>query len=361
MAYDIVKEGFIHRCPPDGPEQVAATGRCAVTRNGQILCSYMTQSALSQNDFVPMLSGSSDNGNSWQTHRQIWPHLRKAYSINVSISRSSAGDLFLFGSRTPRTRPDESFWSQETLGILQNELVWSRSMDDGATWTDPCAVAVPLPGAAESPAPLCITRTGRWVAPYSPHNTFDPNLKVDLRHVVLMQSDDQGQTWRHNSMIRVTEDDAYVAEAWVTELSTGVLLGTAWHLRRGPGDDFPNAYALSTDNGRTWGRRALLRFVVNPLAWLPWMMERCCSPTISGAMAHRVSGWRWPNRTTQISASWRMKWFGAPRCHEKRDIGEKHELDRFRLRGTLCHRSAGSNGIGCLLVHPTGRRRYSVC
>ncbi|MCC6241129.1 MAG: exo-alpha-sialidase [Phycisphaerales bacterium] len=253
MAYDIVKEGFIHRCPPDGPEQVAATGRCAVTRNGQILCSYMTQSALSQNDFVPMLSGSSDNGNSWQTHRQIWPHLRKAYSINVSISRSSAGDLFLFGSRTPRTRPDESFWSQETLGILQNELVWSRSMDDGATWTDPCAVAVPLPGAAESPAPLCITRTGRWVAPYSPHNTFDPNLKVDLRHVVLMQSDDQGQTWRHNSMIRVTEDDAYVAEAWVTELSTGVLLGTAWHLRRGPGDDFPNAYALSTDNGRTWG------------------------------------------------------------------------------------------------------------
>ena len=253
MSYKIIKEGFIHQCPPENAEEIAITGRCAVTQGGQVLCSYMTESGLSRNDFVPNLAISSDAGESWQLRGQIWPHLRERYSINVSISRSADGTLFLFGSRTPRNKPGESFWSQETLGILQNELVWSRSEDDGQTWSDPRPISIPLPGAAESPAPLCPTLTGRWVAPYSPHNTFDPNLKVDLRHVVLMISDDQGKTWRHTSMIRVKEEDAYVAESWVTQLSTGVLLGTTWHLRRGKGDDFPNAYALSTDNGQSWG------------------------------------------------------------------------------------------------------------
>jgi hypothetical protein len=252
MSYRILDEGFIYQCPTDGAGPIAVTSRCAITRSGQVLCSFMTQSGLSRNDFVPTLAVSSDAGKSWRERGAIWPHLRDSYSINASLSRAPSGELFLFGSRTPRKNPGESFWSQETLGILQNELIWSRSQDDGQTWSEPQPVSIPLPGAAECPAPLCVTRTGRWIAPYAPHNTFDPNLKVDLRHVVLMISDDQGNSWRHTSMIRVPEEDAYVAESWVTELSTGMMLGTAWHLHRGPGDDFPNAYALSKDNGHTW-------------------------------------------------------------------------------------------------------------
>lgn len=53
-------------------------------------------------------------------------------------------------------------------------------------------------------------------------------------------------------MLRVKEEDSYLAEAWVVELSDGVLLGACWHLRRGDGDDYPNVYALSMDNGQTW-------------------------------------------------------------------------------------------------------------
>jgi len=252
MKYDILAEGFIHQCAPGDARSAAVTSRCAVTRAGQVLCSFMTQSSLGQNDFLPLLAVSEDAGRSWTSRGPIWPQLAEGYSINCSISRTAEGDLFLFGSRTPRNRPGESFWRQETLGILQNELIWACSRDDGRTWSEPRPVKIPLPGAAESPAPMCIARAGRWVAPYAPHNTFDPELTVDLRHIVLMISDDHGETWRHTSMIRVQEPDSYVAESWVVELADGALLGTAWHLRRGDGDDFPNVYALSTDGGDTW-------------------------------------------------------------------------------------------------------------
>lgn len=249
MKWRIEDEGWVYRC---GGGQNSVTSRTVLARNGNLLCSFMTQSGLGRNDFVPTLSVSSDRGQTWRLRGPIWPHLAERYSITMSISRSADGTLMLFGSRTERQAPGESFWSQETLGILPNELIWASSDNDGRTWTEPVPIPVPLPGAAECPAPMCVTRNGRWVAPYAPHNTFDPDLKVDLQHIVVMISDDQGQSWRHRSAIRVTDPDSYVAEAWVTQLSDGALLATAWHLRRGEGDDYPNAYAISRDRGDTW-------------------------------------------------------------------------------------------------------------
>lgn len=253
MKFKILSEGFVHRCAEQGPGSVAATPRVAITRSGEVLCSLMLQSGLGMNNFVPCLACSKDAGKNWELQGPIWPHLRGRYSMNTSISRSANGELFLFGFRMPISSPGESFWCQETLGILPNELIWSRSQNDGRTWLDPQPFPVPLAGAAETPAPLQALRSGRWVAPYSPHNTFDPNLKVDLQHVVLVISDDEGKNWRHSSAIRVTEKDAYVAEAWAVSLSDGRLLATTWHLHRGEGNDYPNAYALSLDEGQTWG------------------------------------------------------------------------------------------------------------
>lgn len=252
MKYEILETGFVHRCPGEGPESVAATSRSVVTRNGEILCSFHLQSGLGVNDFAPCLSRSRDDGKTWEFEGITWPHLREKYSINCSISKAPNGDLFRYGFRMPITEPGESFWCQETHGMLPSELVWSRSLDDGHTWTEPVAFQLPLPGTAETPGTLCVTRDGRWIAPYSPHNTFDPDLKVDLRHTVLMVSDDEGLTWRHQSIMRVDGENSCIATSWVIELANGSLLGACCHLNRGPGDDFPNPYSMSFDGGDTW-------------------------------------------------------------------------------------------------------------
>jgi hypothetical protein len=253
MPFAVLQEGFITQRPTArGPGAVAVGPRTAVLPSGEVLCSCMLTSALGTNDFVPVLYRSADAGATWAEQGPVWPHLQGRWSIFASISREAAGRLFLYGTRTPIDQPGESFWSEATQGLKQNELIGATSADGGRTWTEPAVIPMPIPGAVEAPGALCCTRAGRWLAPYSPYNTFDPTLRVERNQVVVVTSDDRGRTWNHAAMLHFEDSQSGAAEAWVVELSDGRLLGTAWHLGR-QGAEHPNAYALSHDGGTTWG------------------------------------------------------------------------------------------------------------
>lgn len=253
MRFLSVSEAFVMRCSaPQEAGPVAVGPRSVALSSGELLCSCMVTSALGTNDFLPMLYRSADLGETWVAQGPVWPHLKDRWSIFVSISRDAAGRLYLFGSRTLIDRPGESFWSEATQGLKPNELIWSQSLDGGRNWTDPAVIPMPVPGAAEAPGALCVTRGGRWLAPYSPYPTFDPNLRVERNQVVAVYSDNQGRNWNHAAMMRFAESNSGAAEAWLVELADGRLLGTCWHLNHGKGGDFPNAHALSLDGGLTW-------------------------------------------------------------------------------------------------------------
>ena len=245
-------EGFVSRREAGTPTAVAAGPRCAVTRQGDVLCSFIVQAATGLNDFKPMLARSTDGGVTWQEQGLIWPHLIERYSIFGSISRARDGELFFFGSRTRIDKPGEPFWSDATQGLKQNELIWAHSADDGHSWSDPALIPMPIPGSAEAPGAMCVGRGGAWHACYSPYNTFDAHLAVDRNQVVYLRSRDRGRTWRHGSMMRFASPFATGAEAWVVELADGRLLGVCWNLNQEDGSDFPNACALSDDGGETW-------------------------------------------------------------------------------------------------------------
>lgn len=246
----MLDEGFIMKCEP-AAKVIAVGPRLAVLPDGEVLCSWMRNSATGVNDFVPMLSRSRDQGQHWSDPTPIWPHLMEHWSIFASISRDATGNLFLFGSRTPIDQPGELFWSDATQGLKQNELIWARSVDGGQSWTDPTPIPMPILGSAEAPGALCATRAGRWLVPYSPCNTFDPQLRVERNQVLVVYSDDSGATWRHSSMLRFDDADTSGAEAWVVELADGRLLGTSWHVSH-HGGDLPNAFAISHDGGISW-------------------------------------------------------------------------------------------------------------
>ncbi len=242
--------GFIAKCDPTSGT-IAVGPRLARLPDREVLCSWMQNSATGVNDFVPMLSRSRDSGQDWSEPTPIWPHLTTDWSIFASVSRDAVGNLFLFGSRTPIDQPGESFWSEATQGLKQNGLIWARSVNRGRDWTVPTPIPMPIPGAAEAPGALCVTRSGRWLVPYSPSNTFDPQLRVERNQVLVVYSDDAGATWRHSTMLRFNDPHTSGAEAWVVELADGRLLGTCWHVAH-HGDDLPNAFAISHDGGTTW-------------------------------------------------------------------------------------------------------------
>ena len=87
-----LSEGFVTRREPGTPTAVAAGSRCALTPDGELVCTYMVQSALGVNDFVPTVSRSSDLGKTWTEQGPIWPHLKDRMSDFVSVSRAPSGN-----------------------------------------------------------------------------------------------------------------------------------------------------------------------------------------------------------------------------------------------------------------------------
>src|SRR5262249_27250202 len=141
MRFTPLREGFITRLSATkGPGSIVAGPRTVLLPDGDLLCSGAMSSGLGANDFTPMLYRSTDGGDSWEEQGVIWPHLQARWSIFVSISRDAEGRLFLFGSRTPIDRPNESFWSDATQGLKANELIWAGSTDGGRTWTEPVVI-----------------------------------------------------------------------------------------------------------------------------------------------------------------------------------------------------------------------------
>jgi len=246
--FKIVDEGFVYRAVRN---TVACGSRCVLSDTGEIICSFMVQSGLGINDFIPVIVRSRD-GQKWSSPVMPWQHLSNIYSIFGSISRSHDGQMFFFGTRTKIDVHGESFWSEATQGLKDNELVYAHSADDGRSWSELFVIPKPIPGAAEAPGAMCVTRNGSWHVCYSPYNTFDPNLSVERNQVVLLTSRDNGKSWLYKPMFHFEKRYATAAEAWVIELSDGRLLGTCWKLNQKDGSDFPNPYTISFDDGRTW-------------------------------------------------------------------------------------------------------------
>ena len=253
LAFEQIGCGQIYQCDRTSSLPIAVMPRCVMTGQDKMLCSFSLVPGMGINGFLPVLTQSQDSGQSWSEPEPIWPALQEAYSIYASVSAAPNGRLFLFGTQTPIDVPGESNWCDQTHGIKQNELVWATSRDGGQNWTAPAVIPLPIPGSAEAPGVICVTRKGTLLAPYSPYNTFDSTPIVQRNQVIAVRSTDNGQTWSHSAMLTFRQADSGGAEAWLVELTDGRLLGTSWHIdHSGREQNFPNAYALSLDEGRTW-------------------------------------------------------------------------------------------------------------
>ncbi|MDA0835296.1 MAG: sialidase family protein [Planctomycetota bacterium] len=334
MPFETLHEGWVTKAGPIDP-RIAVGPRLVRLDDGTLLCSFMRQSALGVNDFQPHLSKSNDDGLTWQEPTAIWPHLAARWSMFVALSRDAAGNLYLFGTRTPIDQPGESFWSDASQGLKQNELIWATSSDAGKSWSEPHPFAMPIAGAAEAPGPICVTQSGRWLAVYSPYRTFDPAEHVETRHVIVMCSDDRGQNWQHAAMLTFTEENTGGAEAWVAQLDDGRLVGTGWHIDLAGHDEYPNAYAVSCDDGTTWsptrstgtmGQSTALCRATGSQIWFAYNQRKHGTPGVWLALAEpteetfhivgQAIGWQAPTTTRSGSSGDHAEWtdfsFGEP-------------------------------------------------
>src|SRR6478672_8020005 len=117
MRFVHIGDGFVDRRRPSDPRPLAAGPRFARV-GGELLCSYVVQSRLGVNDFLPVLARSRDRGRTWSPGLPIWPHHADAFSIFGAIGPAPVdGRLLYLGSRYVIDHPGEPNWSEETSGL----------------------------------------------------------------------------------------------------------------------------------------------------------------------------------------------------------------------------------------------------
>ena len=213
----------------------------------------MRQTRSGSNDFRPTFCTGSPNGKNWSEPREPFAKETEDYSIFGQVgSGSKPKELLFFGARCKRLHLNEDFWSNKYQAMLPNELVWARSMDDGETWSELRPIPGACPFSAEVTSPICVSRSGRWLACYSPHRSTAQPAVESPNQVVLLTSDDQGASW-NNAPLCLLPEQTGGAEAWLVELADGRLLATAWHVNKAPGGaPLHNVFAVSIDGGDTW-------------------------------------------------------------------------------------------------------------
>ena len=101
MKYKIIAEGFVSQRKAGTNTSLAAGSRCVATKNGELICTFVAQTATGGNDFKPMISRSKDGGLTWSEATLIWPEIQDKYSIFGSISAAPTGGSFFLRHAHP--------------------------------------------------------------------------------------------------------------------------------------------------------------------------------------------------------------------------------------------------------------------
>ena len=268
--FSLISEGFVFRSRPDGP--VACGPRAVLLKEGEILCTYMTQTKMGSNDFVPMVSYSSD-GETWSEGKALWPHFKGSKSPFISARFMPDGRISVAGMCFEIDEPGETFWSDEAKGMKENRLLWCIS-DDGRIFPEPNFLELPYYGSAEQPGGLLVKPSGEMIMVYAPYPTIEKRGEVLTNQLVMLKSTDGGATFTPEILGRAAEGSTF-AESWIVELGNGTLIAGSWLLDN---QTCPDVYFLSTDGGKSFLGPEPMGFLGQTTSLTPYGRDKVLVP-----------------------------------------------------------------------------------
>lgn len=239
-----IYEGDVFFTSTDGP--TVCGPRLARLPDGRIICTFMAQTKIGSNDFVPMASYSED-AVTWSEAVKLWPELEGKKSAFVSVRNTADGGLSLGGKMWNIDAPGESFWSDEVGGMKENKLIYSFSKD-GLSFPLPTEVEVPFYGAAEQPGGLMGDSAESFTIIYAPYPTIEQKEETDTCCLGKITTTDGGKTFKASKFGQI-EPPCLYGESWLCRLSDGRLLASSWQTES---KEHPDVYFISKDNGETF-------------------------------------------------------------------------------------------------------------
>jgi len=255
---EIVDSGIVFYGKRNTGRQSCAFADISVLPSGRWLasCRAAPAKAETRGQHV-LLSWSDDEGKTWS----------EAYSPFVPPAVASKPGLFrsayltsLGGSRVfaalfwvDHSHPELPFFNAETEGLLDSMIFFSRSQDNGMTWsvpqlmdTSPFHVPVGLTG------PVMVLHNGEWACQFELNKHYD-DTSVRRHAAVLMFSRDQGKTWPEYGIAANDPENRIVY--WDQRpgvLKDGRIVNLFWTYHCKEHRYLGIHGRESRDNGRTW-------------------------------------------------------------------------------------------------------------
>lgn len=249
-------QGIVYRNPRPNVRSLQAFFPSVVELEpGDILVSFDRGSAMENHDVRSYLTRSIDGGATWSEPTRILDPDDPFGLISTSFRMSKTPNGTLIGLFTffHRSHPDEGLANPATDGFVRTEFLFSKSFDEGRSWSDPISLLLPLDwGAFETCSPILPLDRYRLLLPTSLWKDWFGESPHGLSAIVF-RSLDGGESW--TGMTRVMDDWERGIAHWeqkLTVLADGHLLAVCWAYDFNRKVSLKIRYALSSDGGESF-------------------------------------------------------------------------------------------------------------
>jgi len=224
------------------------------TADGKIAATYVIGEAFESADQTSYISFSEDEGKTWSAPQKMYDTAGAPvpFSDCSKPARLPDGSLMTLGYAFYRPDPDAPLGNPENGGLLDDFVFYSRSFDNGKTWSALTEIPCSWGPHIEASAPLTVMHDGTLITPITGFPGWDGKMtgKVCGR---ALRSEDGGKTWNDDAVcMEFPGGDVLCYEQRICELASGTLVCIAWNENTTTGERMENHITFSEDGGKTW-------------------------------------------------------------------------------------------------------------
>ena len=255
---ELLDTGFVYRNPEPDRKRNATFPTLVHFADGELLCAMDLGETMHSLDRRSYVCRSLDGGKTWSEPRQMFEPVHPGYPVDAStrISQLPHEELLGLVCLHQRHRPGTDHSNPETDGFVETELALIRSRDRGENWSAPQPIAPPIDwNHYEICSSFVALPGGRLLAPTSIWNDWQGQCPFPRYSAISFISDDGGATWPR--LVYVMDLSAEHLAGWEqkqTILSDGRVMAMCWCFDYAEKQSRKNRYALSADNGNSFGR-----------------------------------------------------------------------------------------------------------